>query len=527
MNEEKRTILEMVADGKITEAQARELLEALGDGTAEPETDTQEPSAQEPARALTDEEYGRIYSEAYGREYEEKYEALMEKFGLGSEDFNREVKKLEERAQAAARRAVAQAGRPPLPTEPPAPPAPPAPPTPPAPTAGSWTAWLSGISEEIRQGLKDIGRDLGRDLDGAMDDVSEAVSDLQEALGDVVEEWQEELADEQEEMAGQVDDQEFTCCSLDFPVGSDPFERDLIRLEGGTERENGEFVYRGWAALNSIEELEISWPTGQVRVRPWDGDHVETVERCKKALGPGQHCLIAVTDSCKLKIQEYPKKQTSGGAWGLFGLPGKGLEVLIPQEQCGSIEKLKISCTSGSADVSGLSGEEFEINAVSGSVHIQSVSAESLDAGTVSGSLSIEGCSAEKLQAGSVSGSNRCEGFSCEKAELSTVSGTLNAHGNAEKFKISTVSGSACLTVDQCPEKLQMHSVSGSLKVKLPENGGFTVDYGSMSGGFDCEFPAQITVDSKKKKNGRAVYLNGQTRIDMHTTSGSMKVLKA
>lgn len=585
MSDEKRRILEMVSEGKITEKQAEELLEALEDGEEQPE--------EKPDPALDAEEYSRVYSEAYEKVYEPAFEAAFEKYGPESERLNSEVEGIAEQARAAAQKAVGEAQGekaagigaellPPVPAMPAAPampampimPAKPdggqdiaeyqrkldeyaaecernmneyrrqmdeyarryeeqmaklraqaeeqrqAPPQPqPKVTPDDWAGWLSGIGEEIWLGLQDIGRSLGRDLDDAKDDVSEAVSDLKEALGDVVEEWEEELADEQEEMAEEYED-------------DDEDMEQVVSPDNKPEFIGGEFAYRKWAGLDELEQLEINWLSGGVSICPWDGDHIEVVEYSKKALAPGQECLLMVNSAQKLlSIREYRQKTSPrgvfGNGWNPFNKPSKRLEVFIPREQCGSIEKLRVQSMSGTVQASELSGESFEINAVSGTVLLRSISAETLDAGTVSGSLIVEGCSAEKLNAHSVSGTNSCRGFSAEKAELTTVSGSLAAHGNAEKFKVSTVSGSATLTVDQCPEKANLSSVSGSIKLRLPENAGFTADYSSSSGSFYTDFGAQIKTDGKRKKSGRAVFGNGETKLDLHTTSGSLKILRS
>lgn len=406
-------------------------------------------------------------------------------------------------------------------------------PRPQAPTSGDWTGWLSGIGKEIRRGLKEIGQELGRDLDGAMDDVTEAIDDMKEALGDVVEEWQEELMEEQEELMEEAAEAAGENCFPDFdpgfpfngPGGMEPVPMSPER----PEFIDGEFVYRKQAVLSSLEELDINWPTGQVSIAPWDGDTVDIVEYSKKALAPEHSSALFVRDS-KLTILEYPQNSTGGilsKGWNAVTRPSKRLEVLVPREQCHNIGKLRVQCMSGNIRARELSGDSFTISTVSGTVVLRSISAETLDAGTVSGTLTLEDCSAEKLRAHSVSGTNLCKGFSAEKAELTTVSGSLNAHGNAEKFKVSTVSGSASLMVDQCPEKANMHSVSGSLKIRLPEYAGFTADYSSSSGGFKCEFPAQITPDRKHQKRGQAVFGNGECKIELHTTSGSMSILKA
>ena len=560
MSDEKRTILEMLAEGKITQEQADQLLDALGgaeETETEPEAEPGEPivinsaengqinltlhpdhaeaNAELPKGSMppappappapptppvpphSPEDMERYIREC--QENNERYCQAMNEYQQQMAQYAAQVEKLRNSAQL-----------------------PPHPETH-APTTGSWTSWLSGIGEELRQGLREIGRELGRDLDGAMDDVSDAISDMKDALGEVVEDWQEELAEEQEELAEEMEEQMEEAAELaqensflnfgpNFPFGDNAPDNveQVVSPDTKPEYENGQFIYRKWAGLTEIESLDINWAAGEVSVHPWDGDSIEVVESSKKALPPEQQCVMFVQDAKRLIIKEYPQQNGSRGifsGWNNMGRPSKRLELLIPRDQCGQIEGLNVKCMSGTVRISELSGDKFTVSSVSGTVVLRSISADVLDAGTVSGTLTVEGCSAEKLTAHSVSGTNLCKGFSAEKAELTTVSGSLNAHGNAEKFKISTVSGSASLMVDQCPEKAHMNSVSGSLKIRLPENAGFTASYSSTSGIFRNDFGADIQADGKRKKSGRATFGSGDCKIDMHTTSGSMSVLKA
>lgn len=562
MNEEKRRILEMVSEGKITEEQAAKLLEALDVVDDEPEApEVEEEAVTPPAPAMPatpampappampaapvmpampalPEDRSPESMEQYMNEVQERMDEYQQRLDEYSEQCEERMDDYARRYEEQMAKLRAQAGQ--QQKQPPQPPKPPqhsyAAPDAGGPTAGSWGSWISGIGEEIRQGLRDIGRELGRDLDSAMDDVSDAVSDLKDALGDVVEEWQEELEDEMEEQAEAMEEaaelaEENGFLTFNHGFGGDDdddeAEGEQVTVDVGPEYDNGEFVYRSWIGLSAADKLEINWPSGHVSISPWDGDHVEIVERCKKALKSEQRSVIYVHEARQLSIREYPKNPSFNIGGNLFGLPSKRLELFIPRELCGQVRKLRVQCTSSGLDVSGLSGESFSMSAVSGSTRLQSLAAEVLDVNTVSGSLTVEGCSADKLQLHTVSGTNSCKGFSAGKADLGTVSGSLKAHGNAEKFKVSTVSGSASLMVDQCPEKATMHSVSGSLKIRLPENAGFTADFNSMSGSFNTDFPAQVSTEGKRKKSGRAVFGSGLTRIELHTTSGSMNVLKA
>ena len=453
--------------------------------------------------ALNERELGRIYSEAYDKVYNPAYEALYNKFGPGTEGFQEEVQRIAQEARQAAEQAVeqARAAQPQSGSRPP--------------KAGGWGAWLNNLGREINQAMSGIGQEIGIDLNEAMNDVASAVSDIKDSLRDMVEDWQEQ----------KEDDEDFFDFEQEFPT--DGSQEEDGAPEPGSEwvdshsgQQGQEYVNRASIPMHALAKLDIHWFTGQVAVEPWDGDCVEVTEFSKKPLEPSRRMAVYAKDGEKLTVEWAPKKF----GWNLTAGKGKRLVVRVPEKLNGKLEHLNVNTVSAGIRLTSLTGEDFEASTVSGAIAAQGLHSEGMRLHAVSGTVAAEDVSAEKLKLSSVSGTVKAEGFAAEQAELSAVSGTVAAHGNAESFRVSTTSGQARLTVDQCPEKAKLSAVSGSLCLALPENGGFTAHYSSVSGGFRTDFP--VTDRDGGKKKGKAVYGNGETRIEMNTTSGSMQVVR-
>ena len=64
-------------------------------------------------------------------------------------------------------------------------------------------------------------------------------------------------------------------------------------------------------------------------------------------------------------------------------------------------------------------------------------------------------------------------------------------------------------------------SISGSVKIAIPENTGFSLDYESISGSISNEFTG-----STMKKSGENVYKNGSVEFDVETVSGKITITK-
>lgn len=465
---------------------------------------------------LSDEEYSRVYSEAYNRVYNDGFTEAME-LGLGTPAGDSRLKEVGEEAEHAAQEAVERAKAEKQNSQP----------------VDDWQErtrrWgvkLGDIGREIRRAMSGLGAQISEEVQEAMEEVQEAMEEVQEALGEASEAWQEWAEEEEDE-----DEEEE---NFPFDGGREDDEGDLddcqlVPAEAG-QTENGWYVHTSHCGMSALEKLSVNWLSGSVHIAPWDGGCVEVSERSRKPLDEKQKMRVYVSDARELTIHFILQQHNSGGVfgkgWNLGGIsmPQKQLTVKIPRSLCGQIENLTIEGVSAEVSLAELSGENFSVSTVSGGISANALRAEHLALNTVSGGIQISGSSAEKLKLGSVSGTVEGDGLAAEKARLSSVSGRVRAHANAESFEISSTSGKAELVVDQCPETARLSSISGKVSITLPENDGFTVSYKAVSGGFSSDFPL---TGSMGKKKGKAVYKNGETRIDMHTTSGKMEVLKA
>lgn len=276
------------------------------------------------------------------------------------------------------------------------------------------------------------------------------------------------------------------------------------------------YEYRGGSEIDAID---ISWVSGPVEVRAYDGPEIRVTEYAKRPLRDGQMLMMQNSDG-KLIIR-WSREKVS---FGIMSWP-KHLIVELPQAVAAKIENFKCANVSGKVYVTGMAGEDFTVSSTSGAIYVGGVTAEDLRINSVSGKLEAECVSAEDLHVNTTSGSIRLHNFAAQDVRLDSVSGSIEAAGNAEKFKFNTVSGSQHLTVAQCPEEASFNSVSGSVHFILPENQGFTAKYSSMSGRFETNFP--VCGGTAGGKKGKVTYGSGDAMFSLGTMSGSMKLERA
>lgn len=238
----------------------------------------------------------------------------------------------------------------------------------------------------------------------------------------------------------------------------------------------------------AVERLDIGWIAGSVEISAYDGDEIQVAESASRALDENEK-LRWKLDKGVLRLRYC--------APGTCNMQSKSLTVLVPESLC--LEGLEVDVTSSELTLNALS--------VSGEVNFDSVS----------GGVQARGLNCEQLYISTVSGEAEIEGR-MEKLRYSSTSGGMRADGMPEGCAVETdtVSGNMELRFDGCPGDIEADSTSGNVTVYLPGDVGFELDYDSVSGGLDSDFPSL-----------RGVYGDhAMFSINVDTTSGDLDIRK-
>ena len=135
----------------------------------------------------------------------------------------------------------------------------------------------------------------------------------------------------------------------------------------------------------------------------------------------------------------------------------------------------------------------------------------------MSGGVRTRRLACERLTISTVSGEAEIEG-GMESLRYSSTSGGMRADGLPEGCAVETdtVSGNMELRFDGCPGDIEADSTSGSVRIYLPDDVGFALDYDSVSGDLDCDFPYL-----KGVYGGEVCF-----EMDISTTSGDLNIHK-
>lgn len=123
----------------------------------------------------------------------------------------------------------------------------------------------------------------------------------------------------------------------------------------------------------------------------------------------------------------------------------------------------------------------------------------------------------------SVSGDIKAESLYTEKTTLKSTSGDMKIEDFKGELDCGSTSGDLYVNVNKLNNNISSKSVSGDMKIELPDNAEFYLESKSTSGDIDCEFPISIQGKlSEKNINGRVG--NGENRISVSTISGDIKI---
>lgn len=255
--------------------------------------------------------------------------------------------------------------------------------------------------------------------------------------------------------------------------------------------------------VQQITELKVEWITGPVEVRAWEGNEVRVTEYSSRPLNESEQMSVTMENG-RMHIR-WVKESKGFFGWKTMGL-SKHLVVELPSSMEESLEK-------------------GEIKAVSSDVRVDALSCGKLGVSSVSGKVGVTNLQARELEVSSVSGKVEAVGFSAGRVNVTSVSGRVNASGRGERLSVKTTSGAGALFLTELPRDVQMNSVSGRVELSIPEDPqGFHVQYTTVSGAFQSQFPLAGEFEKKKGQGGCG---SQACSVKMSTVSGSMKILRA
>ena len=321
-----------------------------------------------------------------------------------------------------------------------------------------------------------------------------------------------------------------------FHVDSDGYEEPAPQGEGqeepaqrekgwtfaaGYDREHGFFCGTGQSRKitgtrfpsQDIKALDVQLINGDVTLRLGNGPEDDIL-----LSGDVEPLEVRVSDDGVLSIRQG--NTASSSFFFLRGLAAADVELTLPRRLW---ESIQISTVNGDVDtVEGLEAGRLAVKTTSGDAELRQSSCRTLLFKSASGDLKCEGAY-DDIQAETSSGDVELRG-EFGAVQMRTASGDLELKGRVRSLRCASASGDAAIRTENVPEEMEVSSKSGDCEVRLPEGEGFTLQFSTVSGELETDFPLVGPVGSR---SGEAIYLDGSGHsFRLSSISGDISLRK-
>jgi DUF4097 and DUF4098 domain-containing protein YvlB len=286
----------------------------------------------------------------------------------------------------------------------------------------------------------------------------------------------------------------------------------------------------------------VSNVSGKIDVSLWDKTEVDiaAVKRTKRDRSELEKVSIEVSTANGLTIKPvYSKgaRESASFLSHLFGW-GKNSSNHVSVDFTIMLPRAAVLCeaasVSGDISVSGVRGDAA-IHTVSGNVRARDIEGM-LELSSTSGNIEVERTALRKVNSvsgdatirdvrgemaiHSVSGDIRVEG-AAGAVEASSTSGDINITAYAVR-SASSVSGDVCISASSIPGPVELSTISGDIRFRVPVNTNADIAMHSVSGDLtnDSELPISALTITKRSMKGKIGA--GGAAISMKTTSGDV-----
>jgi hypothetical protein len=160
----------------------------------------------------------------------------------------------------------------------------------------------------------------------------------------------------------------------------------------------------------------------------------------------------------------------------------------------------------------------FDISDLSLEVAIPEEIAALTKISTTSAKIDIENIKVAELFAESVSGAINLNNIKANNIEIENTSGKCLIDDSNGRINIDTVSGEAVINLKQLDDEIKVSSISGDVRLNIPEDSSFDFDLSSISGKIENNLISKISYADRQEIKGTVG--NGDFNININTISG-------
>lgn len=185
---------------------------------------------------------------------------------------------------------------------------------------------------------------------------------------------------------------------------------------------------------------------------------------------------------------------------------------------------IRVSASSGSISAEELvAGGDVVLDNTSGSIKPGKVRARGITAENTSGSIRFDSAVADTIRARGSSGSIAFDELEGE-FDLSNTSGSITVERGVGGGRATSSSGSIKVQLDEMTGDVALSTTSASCKLTVPRDTGFAFQAKTTSGSIHVPDENGVTFNEKGNQAGGNVGGGGTLRVNMESSSGSVRV---
>ena len=265
-----------------------------------------------------------------------------------------------------------------------------------------------------------------------------------------------------------------------------------IGISGHTYPNASEYTAGNAEIKDTVRAIDLEWVSGSVKVVGYDGDVLRVTEQTTNT-DPDMQLHWRYKNEV-LYIQPYASQWFFGVTeWG-----DKNVTIELPYSMHASLTKIEVESTSASVTVSDISTKALSIDTVSGNINVADATAEVIELDSVSGLIAGNDLIASSM-------------------EVDVTSGDTVLSGTFRHLSMDSTSGDFEIRNTLAPASAELDTVSGDITLYFPLDEGFTVEFETVSGDFECDYAVS-------KRGSLRICGDGKGDYDVETVSGDLYI---
>ena len=297
------------------------------------------------------------------------------------------------------------------------------------------------------------------------------------------------------------------------PEGGDKEEKGWS-FAAGYDRERGFFcgtnssrrVAESAIPSQGIKGLDVQVTNGDVTI------HLdEDPEGDVRVDGDVERLDVRLSEDGVLSVRQG--NTASSSFFFLRGLAAADVELTLPRRYW---DFLQLSTVNGDVELDeGLEAGRLSIKATSGDIRFTQVNCERIVFKSASGALDASATRGSRHPETTTAAVPREPALRAVRP--GTSSGDIDITGSVQELRCISASGDVQVRTTVVPQRLEVSSKSGDCEIYMPGGEGFVLQFSTVSGDLDTDFPLVGPVGAR---SGEAIHLDGGGRT-FHITSVS------